>query len=412
MIRQPQSPSQVLVIADDLSGGADSGVQFARPGRPSLLLLNPDYRLDDAKQYSARVLDTESRSLAAADAAAHVTRCCPPEPDAQYIYKKIDSTLRGNIGAELEALMGLYGIHRTLISPAYPEQGRRLVGGRLYIASSPMEIRTAAQQERLPHTNYLPSLLRSQTSLPVIELHRPASEYSLQDLLSQVEQHPEGIFVLDASDDADLSVIARAGLELGSACFLCGSAGLAAQFSRLLNPEPPGLTTPPIKCRKILLVAGSRQEITSKQVGQLVQDIPAYVVPLAVGEDRHARLASPLETVPTGDLVVLSNASLPYLEGSEQQIAGDLAQIAGRIIRAHGIEGIVLTGGAIALAVCQELGAGALEIGHQALPGVPLGRILDGESRGMWVVTKAGGFGDRLALVRIVEFMRGKSLNE
>lgn len=411
MIQQPQSPVQVLVIADDLSGGADSGVQFARPGRPSLLLLNPDYRLDDAKQYSARVLDTESRSLSAQAAAVRVTSCCPPEPEAQYIYKKIDSTLRGNIGAELEALMGLYGIRRTLICPAYPEQGRQLVGGRLHIASRPMEIRTGAQQEKLPHTNHLPSLLRSQTSLPVVELDRPAGEHPLQDLLSQIEQHPEGIFALDASDDADLSVIARAGLELGSRCLLCGSAGLAAQFSRLLNPEPPSLTTPPINCRKILLVAGSRQEVTSMQIEQLLRNLPAHVVPLTAGEDRRVRLASPLETF-TSDLVVLSSASLPYLEGSEDHVAGDLAQIAGQIIHQHGMEGIVLTGGATALAVCQELGAGALEIGHQALPGVPLGRILDGECQGIWVVTKAGGFGSPLALVRIVEFMRGKPSDE
>jgi uncharacterized protein YgbK (DUF1537 family) len=308
--------------------------------------------------------------------------------------------------------MVLYGIHRALISPAYPEQGRKLVNGQLYIASSPMEIPTGAHQETVPHTNHLPSLLRSQTSLPVIELERPVGKHALQNLLSQVVQHPEGIFVLDASDDADLRVIARAGLELGSSCFLCGSAGLAAQFSRVLNPEPPGLMSPPINCRKILLVAGSRQELTSRQVEQLLRNLTAHVVPLAAGDDRRVRLASPLESVPPGELVVLSSASLPYLEGSEEQVAGDLAQITRRIIRAHGMEGIVLTGGATALAVCRELGASALEIGHQALPGVPLGRILDGDYRGTWVVTKAGGFGGHLALVQIVEFMRGKSIDE
>ncbi|MFN2275672.1 MAG: nucleotide-binding domain containing protein, partial [Anaerolineales bacterium] len=163
---------------------------------------------------------------------------------------------------------------------------------------------------------------------------------------------------------------------------------------------------------KILLVAGSWQELTSKQLEQLMRNLPVHVVPLAVGEDRHVRLASSLESIPAGELVVLSSASLPYLEGSEEQVAEDLAQIARRIIRAHGMEGIVLTGGATALAVCRELGAGALEIGHQALPGVPLGRILDGECQEMWVVTKAGGFGGHLALVRIVEFMRGKSIDE
>jgi len=407
----PHAPVPVLVVADDLSGGADAGVQFARPGRPSLLQLDPGHRPTDARRFSAWVVDTESRSLAAADAAARVTRCCPPGPAAQCLYKKIDSTLRGNIGAEIEALMSRSGIRRTLICPAYPDQGRKIVGGRLYIGSDPMQIRSGVGQEMFPHTNHLPSLLRNQTSLPVIELERPAAGRTLQELLAQVEQRAEGIFVLDASNEAELERIAQAGLELGSACLLCGSAGLAAHFSRQIDPKPPDFKPLPINCGKILVVAGSRQAVTLSQIERLLGGLPAQVVPLVVGVDRHVHLAAPIESIPADELLVLSSASLPYLEGREEQIAGDLAHIARRVVRACRMEAMVLTGGATALAVCRDLGVGTLEIIHEILPGVPLSRVLDGKCGGTWVVTKAGGFGDRSTLVRILEFMKGMSID-
>ena len=114
----------VLVLADDLTGALEAGV----------LLEGAAVVLHSAPEGGAVVIDTESRHLAPDQAGRAIAAWIEQIP-AELIYKKTDSTLRGNIGAELAALPP----GRIHYAPAYPRLGRTVRGGKLFVNGEPVE---------------------------------------------------------------------------------------------------------------------------------------------------------------------------------------------------------------------------------------------------------------------------------
>ncbi|MBE0584447.1 MAG: four-carbon acid sugar kinase family protein, partial [Desulfofustis sp.] len=121
---------RIAVIADDLTGAADTGVQFCPTVGPVLLTTVDGTLPDDKSPLPAGLaISTESRHLDSRSAGLAVHRCtgriAALAPDL--IYKKIDSCLRGNLGAELDALLEASGAAASLVAPAYPTLGRTTV---------------------------------------------------------------------------------------------------------------------------------------------------------------------------------------------------------------------------------------------------------------------------------------------
>ena len=163
---------QLLVIADDFTGALDTGIQFARHGIATTLFLSDALTaglLADC-QADVVVADTESRHLPPDDAAARVravTRLakaagCP------VFYKKTDSTLRGNLGAELTAMQDVCGAKRLFFAPAYPALGRTTRGGTQLVNGVPLARTDFAADPFNPvRTDFVPALLAEQTDRPV-----------------------------------------------------------------------------------------------------------------------------------------------------------------------------------------------------------------------------------------------------
>src|SRR4051794_15539539 len=129
--REKEDRPEILVLADDLTGALEAGAAFAQRG------IKGQVALLKAPRTSSRVLvvDTETRHLSHKDAARRVENIAKSE-NARLIYKKTDSTLRGNIRAELEALSLLGPV---LYVPAYPQLGRTLRDGCLLVHGIPVE---------------------------------------------------------------------------------------------------------------------------------------------------------------------------------------------------------------------------------------------------------------------------------
>jgi uncharacterized protein YgbK (DUF1537 family) len=121
----------LVALADNLTGALEAGAQFAGRGIASVVTLDAA----GCGDYPVVVIDTESRHLTAEEAAARVA-CCAL--DARVIYKKTDSTLRGNIGAELRALSSKYPEACIAYVPAYPALGRTVKRGCLYVWGTPV----------------------------------------------------------------------------------------------------------------------------------------------------------------------------------------------------------------------------------------------------------------------------------
>ncbi len=225
-----------LLIADDLTGACDAAVQFRMRGARTNVAL-----CAEAGPCEVLAVSTDSRGLAAEVAAARIEAVAARARDwaPEVVFKKIDSLWRGDQAAEIRACQRAFGCEETIVTPAFPAMGRRVVNGRLLVD-------TLAAWEAIE------------------------------------------IEALDASTDEDLRAIVRAGLASGKRVLWAGSAGLAGALARELYP------------RAVLFCIGSEHEVTAAQAAALrAQGGEGYGivrVPWGVMDEAGVRAALERET--------------------------------------------------------------------------------------------------------------------
>jgi uncharacterized protein YgbK (DUF1537 family) len=135
---------RIGMIADDLTGANDSGVQLSRYGLKTSVRFNfTDEELssnEESGSDGAIVIDTDSRSIEKDEAYRRVREAANFLKENQFdvIYKKIDSTLRGNLGAEVDAVYDEFQPNFVIIAPGYPSNGRKIDSGHLYLNGAPL----------------------------------------------------------------------------------------------------------------------------------------------------------------------------------------------------------------------------------------------------------------------------------
>lgn len=411
---------QVVLIADDLTGAADSGVTFARRGARAVVVWGDGA----APEADVLVLSTESRQLSRAAAVQrvrertaaaieHLDRGAQAGP---WIYKKIDSTLRGHPGPELAAVMAVTGAPRALVAPAFPAQGRTTVGGRHFVHGALLTETVFGQEVTTEDVGS-----RMVSGVPGVALTRLGLDLVRQgaDAVAEVLARCAGVVVADAEIDADLSCLAAAALR-SETRLLCGSAGLAEALAASLVDtwrREASLDVSPPRCTAgsgVLVVAASRHPRTLAQI-KMLQAVGMPVVspalPALIGdtEDRAVRavMRRAQDGLATVGTVVLTTADLPTLQGQGEALAVGLAALARRLLDAGGVGGVVLTGGDAAVAVSRAYHAAGLRLQGEVRAGIPWGYLMGGPAESLPVVTKAGGFGEDDVLLASIQFLQG-----
>jgi len=374
----------VTVIADDLTGACDAGALFAGLAPVPVLVGT----LGAAAEWPAVAVDTESRGLERAEAAARMRRTAAGLAGRRdgIVFKKIDSTFRGSIAAELAALLETIPASTVLVCPAFPAQGRTVCNGMLLVDGVPAHETPVGLDPAYPGplSDLLDILSREGTPgipvtlLPLKEVRGGAAE------LRRGLQGRRGILVADAETDADLEALARAGLAHGS-LLLAGSAGLAGAVSAAL-----GLTSRPVSCPAPgawLIVAGSRHPSTRAQVGALEA---AGVAGARVSPAGEAALESVITALRNGQPAFM--ASPEGSAGTDKKMAATLAALSLRAVLASPSI-VAITGGDTAHAFMHAWGATRLELDGAPAPGLALGRLVATDGSTLPILTKAGGFG-------------------
>jgi len=149
---------EFVILADDFTGANDTGVQVRKQGIPIDVLLE----LDPAAQGEGSiVIDTESRVIPPTEAYAcmvHIAEIVVQQGGCRYLYKKVDSTLRGNLKEEIKALLDIYKPELIVFDPAYPAQGRTVENRRLCVYGKPLLTTEIAADPAIP---FLKMILRS-----------------------------------------------------------------------------------------------------------------------------------------------------------------------------------------------------------------------------------------------------------
>jgi uncharacterized protein YgbK (DUF1537 family) len=386
----------LLILADDLTGAADSAARCHHAGLPATIYLEPP---TTALPVGAVALTSDSRYLPPDLAAQRVCDCLRPfqqQPDVVW-YKKIDSTLRGNLGAELDAMLTILAAPDSapcvVICPAFPAQGRGLVDGYLVHNQSP------------PRTLHLPTLLAQQTTRPVASFALSdvqAGVRHLATLLAEAYHQHKQLLVVDALGEGDLdTVVAAAQQALPNALF-CGSAGLIEKLARSqISAKISTPATATLLKRPILALVGSGSAMAHRQLAALrsVPNVGVFVVRPEL---------EPTGQMPTHQAQIgwvyhhpQPGPSEP-LEGERARaLAAHLAQVALLLIEQLEPQTLLLVGGDTTVHVLAQLGIGQLLVVAELLPGIPLLRGRDRYGRDRQIVTKAGNFGDEQTLVQL-----------
>ena len=250
---------QLLIIADDFTGALDTGVQFAKTGVSTYVTAKWDMGFCDlSKEANVLVCDTESRHITPQEAAHRVeylVRAALSNGVAHF-YKKTDSTLRGNIGAEIGALAKTLGSSVAFL-PSYPKAGRTTVNGRQYVNGVPLEHTPFAEDPLDPmKTSDIASILHQQTEQKV----KNASAGLPEGLLEE-----DAIYVVDGLSEADLALSGQRLKELGRLRASAGCAGFAAYLAELLPFERHKTEVSDLP-QNILLLCGSVNEKSMRQL--------------------------------------------------------------------------------------------------------------------------------------------------
>ena len=412
----------IAVIADDLTGASDAGVQFARRGLATRVLFDlcqPAVATD----VDVLVVDTDSRALSPEAAYARVRdvaerlRTFQPE----HVYKKVDSTLRGNLGAEIDAIMDAFTYSRAIVAPAFPALGRTTRDGLHRLRGRPVHETEIGRDPKTPvRESHLVSLLQTQSRRTAAVVTLDTVECGPRAIRDQAEAHlgrGAALLVCDAESDTALRTIAATCVDWRDT--LCvGSAGLADHLADALAPPTSATRVADLDGPHgpVLLVAGSVSQTTRQQVeavralqrGVTVELNPVALADGHLEEEERCRqeLGAALARGQDCALVVTSQQVRVELTS---RIVDVLGRLAADSARSHRLRGFILTGGDTARAVCRHLGVAGIQLLAEIEPGVPLGRLVGQTSSPLLAVTKAGAFGSEQTLVHALHQLKGDS---
>jgi uncharacterized protein YgbK (DUF1537 family) len=413
---------KIGIIADDYTGANDTGLQFAKKGLKTRVYsnLNANVICEDVDTI---VLDTESRRdpVRTSYKKVLVATSLLKEVGVTVFYKKIDSTLRGNIGAELDAVLDALGATTVAVVPAFPRTGRITVGGYHLVHHEPLGRTETTDDPTAPvNDSRVEQILRRQSRRQVghIGLNRVLEGVvTLTGDLKDRRGKGDEMIVIDAVTQEDLKTIAAA-ITASRLPVMCGCAGLAEEL-----PDAWGVSR---KGKGVFALAGSTSAVTAKQISYLQKTLMVRVIDLTpcllsdTLEDRETVLSSivektqrPLENghdvvvrcSPSHNATVESTKRIGTIE-FESRFFNAVRTLVKAVVATVHIAGLVLTGGDTAFTACQALNVSATEIVDEVQPGVPAVKFIGGIGDGLRVVTKAGAFGEEDALVAAVKYLR------
>src|SRR5215210_5171407 len=386
----------IAVIADDLTGAADAGVQFVRAGyRTAVLFGESEAPADDLDAVS---FDTDSRTMPAGFAAKRVLEAAHAAREARLVYKKLDSTLRGNVAAELAAALGGARRKSVVVAPAFPATGRTTVGGTQRVHGVPVDETEMANDPHTPvREAHLPSLLADAfSSVGALGVEDLTDPEDVQRALKDNE-----CVVADADHDENLEALVRAVPDPARVLW-AGSAGLTLALGSVYpGPRAADAGVQRARVRPVLVVVGSLSGVAREQVRRLVREYGEMAIPVGGGEpDAVQKAVRAARGALTGGTCAVIH-SPGERSGSGEAVLGSLAEVVARLSEEGLFEGLVLTGGATAVGVARRLGAAGIRLGGEVETGVPVGVLIG--PRPYPIVTKAGGFGGPDTLVGAVE---------
>jgi uncharacterized protein YgbK (DUF1537 family) len=378
----------IAILADDLTSAGDGAAPFRRAGHDARILLTtpgsvpPHAACVNAVDLGSRVLDEEA-------AASRMLRTARLFAGSELLFKTVDSTLRGHVAAEVRAAWAGSRRRAVVIAPAFPAEGRATVRGVQYVRGVPVHESDYASDPVHPvRCSDLAMLFPEAVSM------QPDRAAELPELIANGD-----LIVCSADEDGDLDRLVAAVPRLDEVLWV-GSPGLAAALARRCARATAGAASLPVPARRPLIVVGSTNPATRRQLVELhagadVQGVIVGVDPAPAVQELRG-LTAPTLTLRTPD------------ERHTPQTARVLARSQAAVVQAltedRTVDALVITGGETATTVLQPLGVTGIDLLDEPEPGVVRGSLIG--RLPLPVLIKAGGFGDDAMLLRLCHLIR------
>lgn len=432
-------------VADDLTGATTTGVLLARSRAKTAVFFNEAAaeKGKGTEKLDAILISSNSRPLPADEAYEKVKSATLSlkRMGVKYFSKRIDTTLRGGVGVEIDAMLDQLGETAVaIVVPAMPQSRRILVGGYSVIDGVALINTPVAQDVRTPvKENYIPRLLEKQTrrNVGLVTLDKVLEGKEAVEKMFQ-EKREKGceVIVVDAITLEDVETIADACIALNWNVVAVDPGPFTAKLAYrrgLIKEEVPDILEEEEEYGKtVLIAAGSATPVTKKQMEVLCKDprhirISVEPIPLINGgeealdeafravhkaadmlESEQPPRAILFETALHGELLDLEqeDKARGYAEGmSANRINAGLGTIISQLLEKVGrerIAGLYTTGGDTMVNVCYQMGVECIQVTDYVIPQADIGRLV-GSYDGLPVVGKGGLTGNDHTACDIVD---------
>lgn len=429
---------QCVIIADDLTGANATGVLLKKINYNTYTVLNTErLELSKLSESDCIVYPTDSRAVEPSIAYNRVFNVANllKSDDVLVYSKRIDSTLRGNLGRETDALLDALGNDAiAMVVPCFPQANRILVGGYLLVNNIPLHKTEAALDPKTPVTTSAAcDILSSQSAYPAASLYIKdimMGKEHLADKIKSLKEQGVRIIVFDCISQEDLDTIADGVIESGVKFIAVdpGSFTAAITRKRIVPREK--------KSRyKILATVGSVNAVAKIQLDELLLAQKVLKVYINIKELVESEERRKLEIERVVDEILnncgeyeicaaIGNSILPEnrldfeeyakhlhctSEDVSNRINDSLAEITHHILSKNpDFKGLYTSGGDITVAVSRKFKTAGIRLLDEVVPLAAYGEFISGDFDGLKIITKGGMAGDKNAMNLCIRYLKEK----
>ena len=426
----------VGIIADDLTGANDTALQFKKRGASTKILLDSDCSPKVKVGTDVWALSSESRNVVSGEAVIRVGKAIKTLMDNfsfEYYYKKIDSTLRGNIAIETLTAIEILGYDAAIVIPAFPQEGRITVGGYHLAKGIPIGKTEMAIDPHSPITeSHVPTLLKSQLIDSVGDIVGTIDLKTVMNgagpILSKINElisNGKILIVADAISITDIEQIALAVIKANKKILPTGTAAGAQVFSKywLAGIENEN-SVPQIGNLPKFIVSGTATQITANQIDRLQKydathgnfefiDLTVKNILDGVNDEIVEKIVFDLKNnkdvcIHTSNLITnfdgfsddSYNAELTK-EKLARKITDFLADLTKQVMERINLILITL-GGETSYKCCKAIGSNELRLVDEVAPAISLCADINNN----WIITKSGNLGNINTLIEILNYLK------
>ena len=423
---------KIGIIADDLTGANATGVRMSKSGfRPATYFYNKD--IISNEDIDTVIIDTDSRYLNKDILKTRINQSLESlfKCDIDFICKRIDSTMRGNVGNEIDLLLDYVDEDNVaVVVPSFPDSGRVTIGGYLVVNNIPLHKKDVANDPIMPiNTSCISEIIESQSKyevglMTINELSGNCDEFI--EKFKSITQTGKRIVVIDAATNQDIEFVAEALSKVNLPIIPVDSGPFTSAYSKFKVNQK-------VDNSKIIVTVGRATKVTEKQLAYLIdrmdiKPIVPDIYKLASFDDnfeneinrcvRQAKLKlktneTVIITTNEENLVIIDIQKLAkennvQPEAVTKRITDGLAIITKKIIDEtdYSIKGCFTSGGDVTASLTTIMNANGITLIDEVAPLTAYGTLIDGEYDGLPIITKGGMIGDIRTIYEAIQYLK------